>query len=202
MTQPEPFDAVVLAGGAGRRMGGVDKPALRVGGSSLLERVAAAVRDSRRLVVVGPAREHPPARYVREDPPGAGPIPALRAGMAEVESPWFALLAGDLPFVTPSDITRLRLAARGYAGAALLDTTGRPQWLLGVWHTATLRAALGGYTGASLRGLLSPLRPALLAARDPADRSAFDCDTPQALAQARAAFRAADRDGGGPAASR
>ncbi|MFC7328506.1 molybdenum cofactor guanylyltransferase [Marinactinospora rubrisoli] len=192
MTQPEPFDAVVLAGGAGRRMGGVDKPALHVGGSSLLERVAAAVRDARLLVVVGPARERPPARYVREDPPGAGPIPALRAGMAEVESPWFALLAGDLPFVTGADVTRLRLAARGYAGAALLDPAGRPQWLLGVWHTATLRAALVGYTGASLRGLLSPLRPALLAARDPDDRSAFDCDTPEALARARAAFRAAD----------
>ncbi|MYQ48709.1 NTP transferase domain-containing protein, partial [Streptomyces sp. SID4985] len=34
-----PYDAVVLAGGAARRLGGADKPGVRVGGRPLLDRV-------------------------------------------------------------------------------------------------------------------------------------------------------------------
>ncbi|MYS05028.1 NTP transferase domain-containing protein, partial [Streptomyces sp. SID6041] len=34
-----PHDAVVLAGGAARRLGGADKPGVRVGGRPLLDRV-------------------------------------------------------------------------------------------------------------------------------------------------------------------
>jgi len=50
------FDAIVLTGGAASRLGGADKPALEVGGTTLLERVLAAVADAGRIVVVGPAR--------------------------------------------------------------------------------------------------------------------------------------------------
>ncbi|MEU7054400.1 NTP transferase domain-containing protein, partial [Streptomyces eurythermus] len=38
---PAPYDAVVLAGGAARRLGGADKPGVRVGGRALLDRVLA-----------------------------------------------------------------------------------------------------------------------------------------------------------------
>ena len=48
---------IILAGGAGRRMGGVDKAALVVGGVTLLDRVLTAARPvCDWLVVVGPAR--------------------------------------------------------------------------------------------------------------------------------------------------
>ena len=50
------FDAVVLAGGAARRLGGTDKPALRVDERTLLEHVVAAVAGAGRIVVVGPRR--------------------------------------------------------------------------------------------------------------------------------------------------
>lgn len=179
---------MILAGGAARRLGGVDKPGLVVGDRTLLERVAAAVPAAGRIIVVGPPRERPAARYVREDPPGGGPVPALRRGVAEVAAPWLVLLAGDLPFVEPRHVTMLRLAADGHDGALLLDAEGHPQWLAGVWRTDVLRAALGGYTGASLRGLLAPLRHTTLAAEDPVDAAVavFDCDTPEDLARARA----------------
>ncbi|MZF89845.1 NTP transferase domain-containing protein, partial [Streptomyces sp. SID5643] len=36
---PARYDAVVLAGGAARRLGGADKPGVRVGGRPLLDRV-------------------------------------------------------------------------------------------------------------------------------------------------------------------
>ncbi|MSW42848.1 MAG: NTP transferase domain-containing protein, partial [Actinobacteria bacterium] len=38
----DPWVALVLAGGASRRLGGVDKPLLTVGGSTLLERAVTA----------------------------------------------------------------------------------------------------------------------------------------------------------------
>ncbi|WP_243725371.1 molybdenum cofactor guanylyltransferase [Actinomadura rubrisoli] len=181
------FDAVLLAGGRARRLGGADKPAAPVGGRPLIAWVAAAAADASRLVVVGPPRDVlPGAVVVREDPPGAGPVPALRAGLAEVRAPWLALLAADLPFLRPVHLVRLLDAARGpaAAGAVLVDERGREQWLAGCWRTATLRAALDSYTGASLRGVLGPLEPARVALPAGEGPPWYDCDTPEELARA------------------
>ncbi|MGW2299809.1 NTP transferase domain-containing protein [Streptomyces sp. NPDC001809] len=77
-----PYDAVVLAGGAARRLGGADKPGVRVGGRPLLDRVLAACRGAERTVVVGAPRPTVrPVRWTREDPPGGGPLAALDAGV-------------------------------------------------------------------------------------------------------------------------
>ncbi|WP_433471942.1 molybdenum cofactor guanylyltransferase [Spirillospora sp. CA-142024] len=178
------FDAVLLAGGRARRFG-ADKPAAPAGGRTLIEWTAAAVPDASRLIVVGPRRDVlPGAVVVREDPPGAGPVPALRAGLAEVRAPRLALLAADLPFLRPRHIAVLLEAAGERAGAVLVDGQGREQWLAGCWHTGALRTALAGYAGASLHGLLEPLRPATVAL-PPGTRPAwYDCDTPEQLAAA------------------
>ncbi|MFF0480446.1 DUF6457 domain-containing protein [Streptomyces sp. NPDC004435] len=77
------YDAVVLAGGAARRLGGVDKPGLRVGGRALLDRVLAACAGARLTVVVGDPRPTVrPVRWTRERPAGTGPVAALAAGAA------------------------------------------------------------------------------------------------------------------------
>jgi molybdopterin-guanine dinucleotide biosynthesis protein A len=196
-TAPEPsgrrddvtYDAVILAGGAARRLGGVDKPGASVGGRPLIVTVAAAVPAAGRLVIVGPPRpELPGGIAVREEPPGAGPVPALRVGLAEVAAPWTVLLAADLPFLRPAHVADLLTAARGSggrSGAVLVDEAGRDQWLAGAWRTERLRSALVAYAGASLRGVLAPLDPVRV--RLPAgDRPPwYDCDTAQDLALAR-----------------
>ncbi|PRX98616.1 molybdenum cofactor guanylyltransferase [Allonocardiopsis opalescens] len=186
------FDAIILAGGQGRRMGGVDKPELRLGDHTLLERVAAAVSGADRLIVVGPYRSSPShAIYVREEPPGAGPVPALAAGLTQVRAPWVAVLAADLPFLDPDAVTVLRRSAHGHAGA-LFTTPGRgggrphDQWLAGIWHTATLQLALAAYEGSSLHGLLRPLDPARVTDDDRPGSPTFDLDTPEDLGAARA----------------
>ncbi|MEU8757579.1 DUF6457 domain-containing protein [Streptomyces sp. NPDC048659] len=83
------YDALVLAGGAARRLGGADKPGVRVGGRSLLDRVLAGCRDAGTTVVVAaPRTTARPVTWAREDPPGGGPLAALDAGLrrlAEVD---------------------------------------------------------------------------------------------------------------------
>jgi molybdenum cofactor guanylyltransferase len=209
------FDAVVLAGGHGTRLGGADKPGLVVGRRTLIGSVVSAVMEAgaSRVVVVGPerpaalgagtgspgtgstgtgspgARGGEQVRYTREDPPGGGPVAALRCGLAEVSAPDVVLLAADLPFLRPVHVTRLlaALADPAARGAALLDASGRPQWLASCWPAAVLRAALEGYMGSSLRGVLGPLEPAALpdetAAGEPPPW--LDCDTADDLRVAR-----------------
>ncbi|GAA3101583.1 molybdenum cofactor guanylyltransferase [Streptosporangium carneum] len=174
-------DACILAGGLARRLGGCDKPGLRVGGRPLVERVAAAVPDAGRLIVVGSPRPGlPGALFLREDPPGGGPVPALRAGLTAVSAPWVALLAADLPFLAPEHVRAL-LEAAG-TGAVLVDGDGREQWLVGVWRTAELTRALARYEGRSLHGLLAPLDPVRITLPG---TPWFDCDTPEDLRRAR-----------------
>lgn len=112
------YDAVILAGGAARRLAGADKPGLLVGGVSLLDRVLGAVAGAGRIVVAGPTR---PTRrevvWVREDPPGGGPVAGLAAALPRVRADVVVLLAADLPFVTAGLIERL-VAEAGPAGVA------------------------------------------------------------------------------------
>lgn len=183
-----PFDAVVLAGGSGRRLGGVDKPALDVGGSTLLDRVLRAVEGAGAVVVVGPPRDLPPhVVQLREDPPGGGPAAALAAGLGAVAAPAVAVLAADLPQVSVALVTALRAAAAGHDGALLVDDDGRDQVLTGVWSTAILRAAAAGQDlhGRPLRAVLGGLDVVRVPAAGLGLRGWADCDTPQDLRRAR-----------------
>ncbi|GLW54333.1 hypothetical protein Kpho01_23440 [Kitasatospora phosalacinea] len=183
------YDAVVAAGGAGRRLGGADKPALTVGGRPLLDRVLAACPDARRVLVVGPERptERAAVHWLREDPPGGGPVAAVAAALPAVTAPRVLLLAADLPFLDAATVRRLLAALDDPArdGALLVDAAGRDQPLAAAYRTAPLRAALaalGDPAGRPLRRLLDGLHLARLP--DPAGAS-FDCDTWDELAAAR-----------------
>lgn len=168
------YDAVVLAGGSGRRLGGLDKPALLVGGRPLLMWVLDAVADAERTVVVGAPRPVDcPVTWVCEDPPGGGPAAALAAGLPLTAAPWVAVLAADLPLLRPSDVAALRGVAVG-EGAVLVDPAGRPQWLAGVWRRTAL-VALSLSAGSAIGGALGALSPALVGTTGSAW---LDCDSP------------------------
>lgn len=189
MQQLPSYDAVVLAGGRARRLGGVHKPTLDVGGRPVIQRVADAVPDALRLIVVGPAHGAPPrAVLTREDEPGSGPLPALGAGLQRVGAAWVAVLAGDLPFLRHSDIVALRRCARRGSGAVLVDTAGHDQWLAGVWRVSALITSMREHQGSSLGGLLGPLDPVRVhpgvSGDDPPPW--LDCDTAEDLETARA----------------
>ncbi|GAC1324692.1 MAG: hypothetical protein NVSMB13_06510 [Mycobacteriales bacterium] len=186
-----PYDAVVLAGGTARRLGGVDKTALEVGGRPLLDRVLSAVSGADRIVVVGPPRRvGPPVVWVREQPPGGGPVAALAAALPLLRAPVTTLLAGDLPFVSAATVDALRAAIGAADGALLVDDDGRDQLLAGAWRTTALATALAGLAdpdGAALRGLLGSLAVHRVPAEaDGCPPAWLDCDTQADLDRARA----------------
>ncbi|MGY1784136.1 molybdenum cofactor guanylyltransferase [Geodermatophilus sp. SYSU D00698] len=196
MTAPDPlqpYAAVVLAGGRAARLGGQAKPQLEVGGRTMLAAVLAAVPDAASRVVVGPPQPVPAGvRVVRERPPGGGPVAAMRAGLAVVDTAVVAVLAGDLPFVTPGLLRDLR-ARLTADGVLVVDDAGRDQYLLGVWRTAALRAAVAGADGpVPVRRVVARLTVTRWSpAREPGTPPPWtDCDTPADLARAR-------RDAGG-----
>ena len=126
-------EAVIVAGGRATRMGGVDKPALTVGGRRLLDTALASVTGCARITVVGPRRDglDPAVVQVQEKPAGAGPVAAIAA--ADPASDVVVTLAADLPFVTAEIVATLLEA---------LDTdhTPRPtdEWPRGALLVATL----------------------------------------------------------------
>ena len=186
-----PLRAIVLAGGASRRLG-ADKPEQRIGGRRLLDIALAAVAGADAVVVVGPPRDVPTGvTVVREDPPGGGPVAALAAGLAALpgDQADVVVLPADLPDITVHTVTVLA-QARGDAPVALaVDDSGRPQYLTAVWDSAALAAALG----------TDPPRMRDLIPADAVTAAvggAGDIDTPEQLAAARA--RAADRPHASP----
>jgi molybdopterin-guanine dinucleotide biosynthesis protein A len=170
-----PYDGVVLAGGAGRRLGGPDKPWTVVGGRPLIEVARSALAGAGRTIVVGPGQD------CVEDPPGGGPVAALSAGLDRITQPYVVVLAADLPFVTAAAVEALVAAAPAVA----LDDEGREQWLVGAWPTAQLRAAAPvAPAGARLGRTLAGLQPQrlVLPGWPPVW---WDCDTLEQLERAR-----------------
>lgn len=195
-----PFAAIVLAGGAGNRLGGVSKPDVAVGGRRLLDHVLDATRHARVTVVVGPAElDLPPGvRRTLEDPPLGGPVAGISAGLTELDrvdndpasagddggcggggAELVLVLACDIPRAA-SAVPGLVRAAAPLDGACVIDASGRRQWLLGVYRRAALNravariAAAGGVRDVGVRHLLAGFDLAEVPARA---READDVDT-------------------------
>lgn len=184
------YDAIVLAGGSARRLGGVDKPMVRVGGRTMLDRVLEACAHAGRTVVVGPARPVArPVLWTREEPPGGGPAAALHAGLRCCADSMLGVFAADLPFLDAETVRDLLSAAADRDGAAVVDRSGRWQWLTGIYRREALVAAFersgdGRGAGLPLGRLMRGLALVPVAARAFA---AADCDTWEDVASARLA---------------
>ncbi|MFF8937615.1 NTP transferase domain-containing protein [Streptomyces paradoxus] len=192
---PARYDAVVLAGGAARRLGGTDKPGVRVGGRPLLDRVLAACAGARTTVVVAAPRPTArPVTWAREEPPGGGPLAALDAGLHHTTAEHVVVLSADLPFLHETTVDRMLGALRtsGRDGVLLTDPGGRDQPLVAAYRAPRLREELallagrhGALAGLPLRRLTAELD--LTRISDPV--ASFDCDTWDDIATARARIR-------------
>ena len=170
------WDAIVLAGGRGSRLGGVDKAALEFDGETLLARTLRAVEGANRVIVVGDPKPAPEGTIVvQEEPRFAGPAAAIGAAMAEVRESYVFLVSCDHPFL--ADAVDLLLDETSGDGVIAVDGDGRRQYLMSVLDAAALRASIA--TQATLvdlpvRSLLVPLE--LMEIPIP-PRAALDIDT-------------------------
>jgi molybdenum cofactor guanylyltransferase len=157
---------VVLAGGLARRLGGIDKARVALGGETLLARAAARLGPQCPAGLVVSANGDP-ARFatplpVLPDPlpdhpgPLAGLLAALDFAAAHPEIELVLTSAVDVPFV-PLDLAGRLAAARDAAGAAVAcaASAGRAHPVQALWPVSLrddLRRALlagerrvGGY---------------------------------------------------------
>ena len=187
---------LLLAAGAGRRMGG-PKALVEIDGIPLVQRGIGLLADGGCgpvVVVVGASAERvrplcAGARVVEATDWATGMGASLRAGLAALEADAVVVALVDQPDVSVAAVERLRAAHRDGAVAAVASYDGRPRnpVLLdrSVW--ADVAAGAVGDEGARawLRG-----HPDRVVHVDCSDAgSPYDLDTPQDLADRREAVR-------------
>ena len=190
--------AVVVAGGASRRLNHVPKASLSDGTSTLLDCALEAVAAASPRVVVGPESLPLPSGVLRtrEDPPFSGPAAAIHAGLECIaadcersQAPlpeWCLILGVDTPRIAPA-VQQLIAAARaaeqssvGQSAPAGSEASagfwgvaeGIYQPLVGIYRFEAIRSVFStGTTDASVRSFLRRLNPAAveMSAADTAD---------------------------------
>lgn len=170
---PPAYDVIVLTGGDARRMGGVDKTALTVGGLSIVDRIVGE------LIGVG-------ARIVVGTEVRGGPVAAIASALPVLSSDLVVTLAGDLPFVGGAvpELLKALVAAPVTTEVAVLVAGGRRQYLAAAWRVAALvdrLSLLEDPEGAAVRQLY---QGQVLEVED-TDGWSLDVDTPGDLDNAR-----------------
>lgn len=133
---------MVLAGGAGRRLGGADKALLDVGGLPLARRVrdaVTAVGCHEAVAVGGPAGPLAAMGYrtVVDRWPGQGPLGGIVTGLGAAGTELALVVACDLPWLSPRRLDALvqALAADPDSDVIVPQVGGRGQPLLAAYRT-------------------------------------------------------------------
>jgi len=193
--------AAIIAGGRARRLGGVAKPFLRVGGRTIAERQLAVLQPlfaRVHAVVAEPADAAPWGELgiaaVLDAVPGAGPLAGVAAALGALPAGGAVVcVAGDLPFLPPALLTALRDAAPdALAVAPRADARAEPlcaRYAARLLPEVQARLASGRL---ALHRLLEETGSSLwiegtaLARLDPDGRAFLNVNTPEDLARADA----------------
>ncbi|MGV0745672.1 molybdenum cofactor guanylyltransferase [Mycolicibacterium sp. XJ870] len=142
MSSTAPLAAIVLAGGASRRMGR-DKATLPFDGSTLVERAVSTVsiRCSPVFVIAAPGQPLPElsAHVLRDEVRGVGPLVATGRGLraaAEAGRDLAFVCAVDMPYLSVDLIDALIGPARRLQADIVLPWDGRDHYLAGVYRSA------------------------------------------------------------------
>jgi molybdopterin-guanine dinucleotide biosynthesis protein A len=122
--------AAILAGGRGKRLGGVDKGLVLIGGEPIVARQLRALAplcEERLIVAAHPERYQDfDVRQVVDLHPGAGPLAGLEAALAASPTEQLLVFACDLPFLDAALVTALRDAPPADAVVARLANKAQP----------------------------------------------------------------------------
>lgn len=187
-----PLAAIVLAGGASRRMGR-DKATVRLpgpdGATTMVERIVATLTDrcSRVFVIAAPGQPLPDlaATILRDEVRGVGPLLATARGLhaaADAGFEWAFVSAVDMPLLDVQLIDALVGPARRLGVDVVLPWDGRDHYLAGVYRTdlATRADALVAAGERSMRALVGVVDTQRVVM--PEQRSLLNVNTPADLA--------------------
>ncbi|QGU04350.1 molybdenum cofactor guanylyltransferase [Corynebacterium comes] len=172
------LQVIVLAGGRGARMGGVDKAQVTLDGVRLVDHLIGALAGLP-VVVVSPhlSLDVP---VVSEDPPFGGPVAGIAAGAAALESPEFvgvlSVDAPDSPALLPLLVHALRADPEADV-AVVRSTDGQVQPLCAVWRVGGLRRSLARLDTVRDQAAKKLLRAADRVIEVPGDGAERDYDT-------------------------
>lgn len=138
MTRISGATALVLAGGRGRRLGGVDKALLPLAGRPMVERVLEVLRPLFEQILFVAAAEEPYASFglpvAIDRHASAGPLAGLEAGLAAAKSPRAFAVACDMPSLS-GELIRFLAALDTEAQAVVPVAGGRLQPLHAFYQT-------------------------------------------------------------------
>jgi molybdopterin-guanine dinucleotide biosynthesis protein A len=187
---------VILAGGQGRRLGGVDKATLDLGGARLVDLAVGRLEPQVEELAISSNTGAGLAALglpILVDAAPLGPLAGLLAAMewaAPLGADHIASVAVDCPHFPCDLVARLRLALEG-GGTIALARAGRVHGTFGLWPVS-LRDDLAQFlqSGAKPKVMDYAARTPLAYADFP-DEAAFDnINTPQDLARLRAGLKA------------
>jgi len=142
MTTEVPLAAIILAGGASRRMGR-DKATLQFDGTTLVERTVNTLkaRCAPVFVVAAPGQALPPldAEVLRDEIRGVGPLLATGRGLraaAEAGRELAFVAAVDMPLLATDIIDELVGPAVRLGADVVLPWDGRDHYLAGIYRTS------------------------------------------------------------------
>jgi molybdenum cofactor guanylyltransferase len=189
---------VILAGGGARRMGGVDKAGLMLGGESLIARCIARLEPQVERLAISANGD--PARFgfglpVLADAAPLGPLAGILAALnwaAAQGATAVVAVAVDTPFF-PGDLTpQLCLAAEASPTGLAIAQSGKDHPTCSLWPTS-LAPALAAFLASGENPRVLSFAQAQHCARATfADARAFaNINTPEDLAAAEARLKAA-----------
>ena len=151
---PVRVTGLVLAGGQGRRMGGVDKGLQVLRGRPMVEWVLDRLRPQVADVIINANQNQAEyarygARVVADEIGGfAGPLAGLHAGMKANVHPFLVTVPCDSPFLPPDLVARLHAAlVAKHADLAVAKTGDQPHPVF-----ALVRESLAGHLAQFLAG--------------------------------------------------
>lgn len=189
----------VIAGGASRRMGGIEKCLLPLGGVSLLERIIRVLSAANTTVLISAngdtkrfrALQRPIVSDAEEDQ--NGPISGLIASLEWLqrnrpEIQWLLISAGDTPFLPEDYVARFATAMAPLSPQVLCaEYRGRRHYLNSAWHRSTLASLIqqNACGRRSLKGALARLEYRTVDFSDQAQDPFFNINTPEDYKRAK-----------------
>lgn len=195
---------IILAGGGGRRMGGINKGLLEVGGYRIIDRVARALCPVFRHVMV---ITNSPEEYrflglpLHPDLlPGRGPLGGLYTGLTLCESTFGFLTACDMPFLNSLVIHAMVNAVRSGDSVIVPRIRGRLHPLHAIYSRSCLPFIKELLEQDDLKIInlfsmvaIKEIPESEFVALDPTLRFVMNLNTPEDVAKARQIVKSQDQ---------